>query len=260
MPQEQGQNPAQGLPQPVPLKYARDTKRLYCRGVDFNDPIDSIKDGYYPILENLRTYTDGVIQPRQGLTLINTVITGQTPVHSIRRLNNKLNSTFTRVIGAGTKLSTGQSSFSNVQYNASDVALSGNPLAMVPWRPDQSPVSWMYVADSNGMYKVNYNGSTTTTHKIGIAPPTTAPTAELASPKLSGDGRPWGTSSGSGSIFQSTTNWSNAVSVPSGSNIAGAISHANRTGALGITAQIYDTGTSGWVCVVPSSMANLGPG
>lgn len=242
-------------PENIPLIYSRDTQRLYCRGVDLNSPVDSVKEFHFPILENMRSYTDGVLRPRQGLTSINTVIASQTPVHSIRRLNNKLNSTFTRVVGTGTKLATGQSSFSNVQYNGSDVAFSGKPLAMVPWKPDQSPVSWMYVADTSAMYKVSYDGSSVSTHKIGVAPPTTAPTVELAVPNAGF----WGIAGRYYNIFAAGS----AGSWTSDGVVAGARTFTNRVVAVGITKVIYDSsvpGTLSWASVVPTSMANLGPG
>lgn len=232
------------IPQSVPLTYTRNTKRLYSHGIDFNNPIDSLPDGFYPILENIRSYTDGILQPRQGITQISSgVITGQTPVHSVRRLNNPLNSTYTRVVGTGTKLATGQTSFSVVQYNGLDVAFSGKPLAMTPWRPEQSPVSWMYIADSSAMYKLTYNGSTVTTHKIGVAPPTAAPTAELAQPiwtNLNSD-------------FNTNARWTQDGTVVTATSTQLRI---NTT----ITKILYDSGNIGWACVVPAAMTNIGPG
>ncbi len=232
------------LPQSVPLKYTRETKRLYCRGIDLNDPIDNIREGYYPILENLRSYTDGVIQPRQGITQVaSSVITGQTPVHSVRRLNNPLGNTFTRLVGVGTKLAFGQSSFSAVQYNSVDVAFSGQPLAMMPWRPDQSPISWMYVADSTAMYKVTYNGFVSTTHQIGLAPPITAPIVELAAPIWENKITDFGT----------LARWG------ADGTVAGAVSINVRINTT-ISKILYDSGSFGWACVVPAAMTNIGPG
>jgi len=240
MPQ-QGQPP--NVPASVPLRYQRDTKRAYCRGIDLNDPVDSIKEGFYPILENVRAYTDGILQPRQGITQVaSSVITSQTPVHSVRRLNNTLNNTFTRVVGVGTKLATGQTSFTAVQYNSSDVAFSGNPLAMVPWRPSQSPVSWMYVADSSAMYKVTYDGSTVTTHKVGVAPPTAPPTVELDKPIWTFVDE-----------FSATTHWT------ADGTIAAAPTAQTRVNTTS-SHVLYDSGTTGWACIVPADMTNIGPG
>src|SRR4029077_11688703 len=117
--QSQGQQPGGlgALPQSIPLTYHRDTKRLYTAGIDLNDPVDSIKEGHHPILENLRAYTNGIIQPRQGFTKVsNTVVVGQTPLHSIRRLNNPLKSTYTRILGVGTSIAYGQTNFLKAQY------------------------------------------------------------------------------------------------------------------------------------------------
>jgi hypothetical protein len=234
------------VPQAVPLVYARDTKRLYSHGIDFNNPIDSLPDGFYPILENIRSYTDGILQPRQGITQVSAgVITNSSPVHSVRRLNNALNSTWTRVVGAGLKLATGQTSFTNVQYNGSDVIFSGKPLALLPWRPDQSPVSWMYVADSSAMYKVTYNGSAVTTHKIGVAPPIVAPVAELAAPLFAALQNEFG----------ALTHWA------SDGTVAGALTIQARIATT--TLRIVNDGAAfspTWASVVPTAMTNIGPG
>jgi hypothetical protein len=53
---------------------------------------------------------------------------------------------------------------------------SGNPLSMVPFRPVQSPQSWMYVADSVKMVKVNVAARAAL---MGIAPPPNAPDLRL---------------------------------------------------------------------------------
>jgi len=245
----------------VPLRYTRETQRLYCRGIDLNSPIDNVKDGHYPILENLRSYTDGIIQPRQGITQVAAnVVSGKTPVHSIRRLNNKLNNTYTRIIGVGNALANGQTSFVQTQYNSSNLVMSGNPLAMSPWRPSQSPVSWMYVADSSisaggnalSMIKLTYDGSSTLVHQAGLPAPTSPPIVELSAPGLLGISI---ANSIGGGIMTSTTGWA-----PDSSGVAGAVSHTTRITAITITSLLHDSGSTGWLSIVPSTMANIGPG
>jgi len=169
---------------PLP-PYTRTTERFLCHGIDLNRPVDATQPGYFPILENVRSYTDGVIQPRQGLTPVSTsttanVITGLSPVHTVRRLNDQTTSSgFLRIVGTATGLAYGVGTFTQATYGGSNVGLSGNPLTMVPFRPDQATAAWMYVADSSAMRKIvgnNADGlSTGTVHKVGVAPPTSPP-------------------------------------------------------------------------------------
>ena len=172
----------------MPIKYDRATERFRIFGIDLNSPVDATRPGYVPILENMRSYTDGVLEPRQGLSLIAAVSsTNKTPLHSLRRLNDPNSGSWIRVAGIQDTLSfmnsTSTNVFTRAQYNSADVALSGNPLSLVPWRPDQSPSSWMYVGDSTAMRKIiGYNAQSITrgtVHQIGLAPPELPPTVEL---------------------------------------------------------------------------------
>jgi hypothetical protein len=97
-----------------------------------------------------------------------------TPIHSCRRLNDPANSTFTRVIGVGFDLGYGQAAFTDI-----DTGYSGNPLALVPWQPLNSPTSFMYIGDSLRMRKINASGSL---HTIGLPEPAAAPAVALTSP------------------------------------------------------------------------------
>src|SRR5690348_154610 len=107
------------------VKFDRDYSKLDCLGLDLNRPVDSVKPGKFPYMKNCRSFQAGRIEPRDGLTKIAQVVAGQSPVHSIRRLNDPLNNTYTRVIGAGTHLAYGQSTFTDL-----DSGYSGDPLAL----------------------------------------------------------------------------------------------------------------------------------
>lgn len=168
-------------------KFTRVTERFYCRGVDLNNPQDSVRQGYLPIIENVRQFLEGVLQPRQGLgggsaSLAGTALAGKSPVHSIRRLNDPASSSFVRIVGTGDSVAYGTTVFpyTRAQYNAANIVFSGNPLALLPYRPDESPQSWMYIADSpasnNNMYKISVGG---TVHQIGLPPPKAPPTVSL---------------------------------------------------------------------------------
>lgn len=215
-------------------KYERDTQRMDCLGLDLNRPLDSVKKAKFPYLKNVRSYTAGQIEPRFGLTDIAQVVSGQSPVHSCRRLNDPANATYTRVAGAGTHLAYGQTSFTDL-----DSGYSGDPLALVPWKPDISPSSFMYVADRSRMRKLTAAGAL---HTIGLAAPVDAPSVALTNAP----------SYKEIDTFQATTGWA-------GAGTAGAPSTTSRINTT-IAKILYDTGSTGWACIAPTSSAGIGPG
>src|SRR5216117_4307455 len=110
-------------------KYSRDPQRFDCFGLDLNRPVDSVKSSKWPFLKNVRSFQAGRIEPRDGLTNINTVVTSQTPVHSCRRLNDLTGGStpaYARIVGTGTHLAYGTTSFTDTI--GSDPVYSGNPL------------------------------------------------------------------------------------------------------------------------------------
>jgi len=230
-------------------QYQRATERFRAYGIDLNSPPDSLRPGYYNILENVRSYADGILQPRQGLNSngLGTVIAGKSAVHSIRQLNDATSGSFIYAIGTGNALAWWDSGFTQAQYNASNVVFSGNPLSMIPYRPDQSTASWMYIADSTAMYKIiGYNSQSIakgTVHKIGIPPPTTAPVVEL-------DVETAGSYINFGALGTAPNNWvrDNVVLTT-----APAVTYRippNGAGFYGVTKILYDSGASGWCSIV----------
>lgn len=117
-----------------------------------------------------------------------------------------------------------------------DTGYSGNPLTLIPHQPAQSPEPWVYVADSTRMRKINSKG---VDYPWGTTPFNTAPTATLASASYK-----------TVSDFENTTE--SAVAWTNGGT-AGAPATSARLSALAVTAVVYDSGTSGWANVVPSS-------
>lgn len=233
-------------------KFNRTTERFYVRGIDLNNPQDSVRQGFVPIIENVRSFTEGVIQPRQGLgggpaALAGTVLAGKSPVHSIRRLNDPASNTFARIVGVGDSLAFGTTVFpyTRAQYNGSNVVFSGNPLALIPYRPDQSPQSWMYVGDSPGannfMYKIAING---TVHQMGLQPPTVPPT-------ITNGAQVFGTQLYTN--FQNAAGWTN-----DGTVITTGIASQTRVnvGVINTTVVVYDdgraipNGSPGWCNIV----------
>lgn len=227
------------------FKYQRDTNRFYCLGLDLNRPVDAVKELHFPLLRNVRTYQTGRLEPRQGLTLIGSVDSG--PVHSIRRLNAPRTSDWTRIIGADRGLNSGQTSFAK-----RDSGYSGNPLAMIPYRPAQSPDPWMYCMDSARQRKVDVGGNV---HQVGLPPPVTAPTVTRAQPLFktafavpySITNWHWGSQNSSG-----VWDWATSF-VETGGTVG------NRVNTT-ITKILYDSGTTGWCCIRPADPAHTGSG
>jgi hypothetical protein len=150
----------------------RQSWKMNCRGVNLAAPIDQLPPGDYPRIENVRVIQQGAIEARPGQLQVNTTALGGL-IHSIRRLNNPLTGDWTLFTGSGSNLLSGKT-----DQTVIDTGYSGNPLSLVRFRPDQSPESWMYVADTLKMTKVNVAG---TVRGIGVAPPKKAPVTEVVS-------------------------------------------------------------------------------
>jgi hypothetical protein len=115
---------------------------LNFRGLNLHSPINRISAGMTAIAQNIRAYTGGGVTFRNLLT--NAIYTLGAAVHSIKRLNdltpNGPVSGYTLVNGAGTVLYNGSTSIAT--------GFSGNPLSIIPFRPNTSVQPWAYIGDS----------------------------------------------------------------------------------------------------------------
>jgi hypothetical protein len=148
--------------QRIPLKFK-------FRGLHLNSPVDAMPQGKVPYCKNVRSFQDGRIESRPGLTQASTVLPAA--AHSIRRLTNFTDSSYLHLIGTSTDLYG-----CNLPGLATliESGFSGKPLSMVPLRPEESPEAWMYVFDGSKLRKVETGG---TDYQIGINAPTVRPTA-----------------------------------------------------------------------------------
>lgn len=129
-------------------------------GLDLRSTPDKVAEGFWTRLHNVRSTQEAQIQPREGLVQsINTGVVAD--VHSIRRID-----TSTLILGVGTQLFRNGTVFANGGY-------SGNPLSIVPYRPNVSSESWAYIGDTTQMRKVKADG---TDYKWGITGPVAANT------------------------------------------------------------------------------------
>lgn len=143
-------------------------------GIQVGQQGEMLAAGEYIYLRNTRSLTPTTIDCRPGVSVNNPI---QFPladwnVHSIRRLNDYTIGASTNVVGAGAKIYSGTSA-----YTQRATGYSGDPVTMVTARPDQSPAPFMYIGDSAKTSKLGFISGTPTVFNHGIAPPTAAPTA-----------------------------------------------------------------------------------
>lgn len=147
-------------------------------GLDLASPVDRCKEGHFPFAKNVLGWVDDVVIPRTGTTAKSTGVASNTPGHSLRRLNATSAGADIHVAGIGTILATAPTAAGAETFTSRSTGFSGNPLALVPYRPERAPEAWMYAADSAKMVKVRYDSSAgAVVHNIGIDPPPVPPDA-----------------------------------------------------------------------------------
>jgi len=196
--------------------------KFICKGISLANPVDLMPPGFYPVLMNVRVNANGEIDCRQGVEQI-LKTGGGTPVHSLRRMNNSVDSTSIRLSGTGGDLF--------LDNSVVDSGYSGNPLSILPFRPNRSPSPYAYIGDANRMRKIDMAGNA---WGVGILPCPTAPVVELDAPN-----------------FEFVDLLNNSLSwTPSGT--AAAPTSESRL-ATTIAQILFDRGTNRWACVVPDS-------
>lgn len=218
--------------------WQRQKYEAFSKGMSLNGAIDQLGQKH-ALVKNLRSYSNGRLEPRRGLTALNnTALGAPDPVHTIKRLNDDTVDLFTLLLGAGTKLystavvigatnanpiviqtdrahnattgdivvisgvtgntnangshavtvtdsthfsivAIGNGTFGGTSPQAfflRDTGYSGEPLQIVTDRPDASPKSFAYIADTQRTRKMSVEGAD---YPWGIAQPRTAPTIKL---------------------------------------------------------------------------------
>lgn len=211
------------------------------RGVQLNAPPDYLTPGYVPFALNYRRETDGSITPRAGQGTGREVVAGQSPVHSMRRLNDSSDgvSDSTIIVGTGTHVAT---CAVDLASSASvESGFSGNPLSICIHRPSGSTQPWAYIGDGTQLRKISQAG---VSKAIGIPTPDSYPSAVVLQPQYKVLDE-----------LNDHTLWTAAGTAGSKANYT-RVDSATRS----VTAILYDSGTTGWACVRPSSMADIGEG
>ena len=166
-----------------PYQRDKDGLRLAFHGMNTVLPVDKVPPTKYAYAQNVRAYLHDRTTGRS--TQDSSVQQLPYPVHSVRRMNDTTPAGppqgYILVEGAGDNLYA-----ANTQVAS---GLSGNPVSLVPFRPNESVQPWMYVGDSAqtgveidgfsppaGMLKVRSDG---TCYKMGIEEPQLAPTVSF---------------------------------------------------------------------------------
>ncbi len=220
--------------------YTRPTQRFIFTGISCLPP-DLLTGGKMPYVRNIRSYVDGSIRPRAGLTVKSNGLGAG--IHSLARLNDP--TTFNggvpavRVIGAGTSVFRGVAS--GTSFSSLDTGYSGDPLVFASAQPPQSPRPYQYIADSNQFRKFTTDGNPL---NVGIAQPsspTTEPSAVMGQQFISAHD------------IQTSAAWTNAgtaASVPS--------TLLKRVDTV-ISQILYDNAptNTGYASIVPANTANI---
>src|SRR5271168_4686515 len=123
---------------------------------------------------NVRAYAKGGFKLRNLLTP--PIVAVNATIQTIARLNDTTPagpaSGFSYIFNGGPTLY----SYTGSTLMTDAIGLSGNPISLVPFRPNASVQPWMYVGDTLKMDKVN---SQQVCYKMGIEEPQIAPSVSF---------------------------------------------------------------------------------
>lgn len=135
-------------------------------GLDLRDSSDKVGEGKWVRLNNARPTQEALLTTRAGRS---TTLSLGVEIHTIKRISSD-----TLLVGAGRKLYRNGSPYT---YNGSTDIFSGDPLTIIPFKPERGVDLWAYVADSVEMWKVHPDGRI---FLWGIAPPAGQATAGVS--------------------------------------------------------------------------------
>lgn len=208
------------------MPVSRVSQMMAIKGLNLMTPPDRMEPGYFPYLHNIRPIQTGATAARHGLTGVSASPGGA--IHSLRHMLDS-NGDTQLFAGSGTSL------YRLGTYSAIDTGFSGEPLSMVPWRPEQSPLPYMYVGDSNKLRKYTEAG---VVKNVGVAPPAVPPSAELGVP------------------YHNLIAQLDVITGWVGSGTAGTLNSYQRAGANIINHIMYDVGSTGW-CIINTAATDL---
>lgn len=159
-------------------EYTKESLKMLVKGMALGIVNDLRPQGRFNFLQNIRVYTEGILESRPRLNTYLTLtgaVAGDVP-HSIKTIIDQNAGTFNRIVGNGTKLYSG----SGLALAEKDTGYSGKPLSIVDFRPEQSVEAYSYIADENKFKKISVSDVLS---DVGITPPNKAATWALAKPE-----------------------------------------------------------------------------
>jgi len=157
--------------------YSKFSLKGIVKGLALSVVDDLRSEGRFKYLQNVRIFTTGIIESRPRLNnfLTLTGSVNQVP-HSIKTIIDKATGNFNRIVGAGTKLYTGN----GLALAEKATGFSGKPLSQISFRPEESVEAYNYIADENKFVKVSVSD---TLSDVGINPPQKATTWQITKPE-----------------------------------------------------------------------------
>lgn len=131
-----------------------DSLKMIATGMVLGLVNDIRPKGKFNFLQNIRVYTEGVLESRPPIDTYITLGAGSDILkvpHTIKTIIDKATGNFNRIVGQGTKIFTGD----GLVLDEKDSGYSGSPLFMVDFRPEQSVEAYVYIADENKFRKIS---------------------------------------------------------------------------------------------------------
>ena len=160
---------------PTALDYTPQTLLPGVAGVDLRRDPEFLEPNVLARMTNVVWGGEGELVGRPGLTEVADTLAGQgISAHTAARLDDPQTGSFVRVWGAGDGLYFGQSGSA---LTLLETGFSGTPMIAVPWRPNISGKTYLYIADGAKMRKVSFDGGIS---PLALSAPITATRTELA--------------------------------------------------------------------------------
>jgi hypothetical protein len=221
-------------------RFDRTSFKFIFKGLNVARPANMIEPGQYAYVKNIRSYIEGKLETRPGLTSLSS---GYTALHSITRLNDLPVNDWTYIVGDGTTIKFGKT----VLINA-DTGYSGLPFTCIEARPERSPSPLLYYTEGSKLRKIDVAGNV---RNWGIFPPTAPPVVELSPAEVTSITDC--TSSNPEAVAENGNVWNKSVNAIS-------MTQVNRTNTT-IASILYDSGSTGYCNIVPTAMGtDIQPG
>jgi hypothetical protein len=211
---------------------------MFKRGMNVTVPGDRLAQEHFQYARNVRSYKLGEWRQRPGMSLLYPSL--GIPIYQISRINNDIDGTFRRVVGANNG-GTGEIHVDNALHTALNLVDSGyspTQFSTVISRPDRSPLPYMFVGSAARNSKISPTGSRS---EWGIAAPVAAPIVEPQGVNYR--------SLNSIADLSSTAGWT--ISTGSVSAPGAVLSIAN------FSAFLYDSGSTGMACYMTLLVAPI---